>query len=71
MLKAKGKVTYAKKAGAKKITVAKKTGKVVVKKGLKKGKYKVKVAVKAAGNGSYAPKTVTKTFIIKVKAYLG
>ena len=69
VLGAKGAVTYTKKKGNAKIKVAKKTGKVTVKKGLKKGKtYKVKVAVQAAGNTVYAPKTVTKTFAIRVKA---
>ena len=62
-----GKVTYAKLSGNKKITV-KSNGKVVVKKGLKKKKtYKVKVAVTAAGDSSYGPKTVTKVFKVKVK----
>jgi hypothetical protein len=64
--KAQGKVTYVKKSGNKKITINKTTGKVTVKKGLKKGTYKIKVAVKAAGNGNYKAKTVTKTFKIKV-----
>ena len=62
-----GKVTYAKLSGNNKITV-KSNGKVVVKKGLKKKKtYKVKVAVTAAGNSKYGPKTVTKVFKVKVK----
>ena len=64
---AKGPVTFSKKSGNSKIKVNKKTGKVTVKKGLKKKTYKVKVAVKAAGNSSYWPKKVIKTFKIKVK----
>ena len=65
--KAKGKVTFAKKSGSKKITISKKTGKVTVKKGLKKKTYKVKVTIMAAGNKSYWPKKVTRTFRIKVQ----
>ncbi|MBQ9002542.1 MAG: hypothetical protein IJ087_11885 [Eggerthellaceae bacterium] len=69
MTNAKGTVTYAKKSGNAKISIAKTTGKVTIKKGLKKGKtYKVKVAVNAAGDDTYAPKTVTKTFAIRMKA---
>jgi hypothetical protein len=63
---AKGKVTFAKKSGKAKIVVAK-NGKVTVKKGLKKGTYKVKVAVTAAGNGNYLPKTKVVTLKVKVK----
>ena len=59
-------VTYAKKSGDKNITVAK-SGKVTVKKGTKKGTYKIKVKVTAAGNKSYAKKTKTVTFTIKVQ----
>jgi hypothetical protein len=63
---AKGKVTFAKKSGKAKIVVSK-SGKVTVKKGLKKGTYKVKVAVTAAGNGNYLPKTKVVTLKVKVK----
>jgi hypothetical protein len=63
---AKGKVTFAKKSGNGKIVVSKK-GKVTVKSGLKKGTYKVKVAVTAAGNGNYLPKTKVVTLKVKVK----
>ena len=65
--KAKGKVAFIKKSGSSKIRINKKTGKVTVKKGLKKKTYKVKVTVKAAGNKSYWPKKVTKTFKIRIK----
>jgi hypothetical protein len=67
--KAKGTKSFKKanKSGGSKIVVNKKTGKFTVKKGLKKGTYKVKVQVKAAGNGTYKAKTVTKTVKVVVK----
>jgi hypothetical protein len=67
--KAKGTKSFKKanKAGGSKIVVNKKTGKFTVKKGLKKGTYSVKVKVKAAGNGTYKAKTVTKTVKVVVK----
>ena len=72
--KAKGTVTYQKvKKGTTesiydKISVNKTTGKVTIKKGAyKKGTYKIKLSVKAAGNGQYKAKTVTKTVAVKIK----
>jgi len=67
--KAQGKVTYknaSTTAAAKKIKINKSTGKITVPKGLAKGTYTVKVAVKAAGNSTYAARTRNVTFKVKV-----
>ena len=62
---------YSAKKGSKnyksKFKVNSKTGMMTVKKGLGKGTYRVKVKVKAKGNKSYKPKTVTLSYKIVVK----
>ena len=65
--RAKGRVVYEKVSGSDRIAVTK-YGNVTVKKGLRKGTYKVGVKVTAAGNGSYAPKSTTVAFTVKVRA---
>ena len=64
---AQGDVTYTKLSGPKKVSVNAKNVNIVLAKGTAKGNLKVKVAVKAAGNDSYAPKTVEEMITIKVK----
>ena len=63
--KAQGKVTYTKVSGNAKIVINKASGKLTVKKKMKRGTYKIRIAVKAAGNATYA--TATKTVTVKVK----
>ena len=68
---AKGKVTYkvakyVTKAAKGRISVAK-NGKVTAKKGTPKKTYKLKVTVTAAGNSTYASKSVPVTLTVKVK----
>ena len=64
---AAGDVTYTKLSGPKKVSVNAKNGNIVLAKGTAKGNLKVKVAVKAAGDDTYAPKTVEEMITIKVK----
>ena len=67
--KAKGAVSFANastNAKAKRFVVNESTGKVTVTKKLGKGSYPVIVKVKAAGNKTYAAKTVNVKFTVKV-----
>lgn len=72
--KAKGKVSYKliKKGTSKKIRKyikINKNGSVTVKKWkkAKKGSYKIKVKISAKGNSKYKPKSINKTFKIRIK----
>lgn len=70
--KAQGKVTYKIKSVPKKLkkfTKISSKGVITIKKWKKavKGTYTIKVTIKAAGNASYKPKTVTKNVKIKIK----
>ncbi len=61
--KAKGKVTYSRSKNCGKYITVTKAGKVTVKKGTPRGTYTI--AVKAAGKGVYAKKTIKVTIVVK------